>query len=386
MRKRLIPWLLLFAAAVPVLVLAWAPYLPRLLWEGYPSETWPAPGSHVVLAGGAQGGSNMRVHSQGSVFDSVGRRLFEEKHGRALLIFHDGRLRFEHYADGIDHATPLNSYSLIKSLVGALVLKALAEGRIASLDDPIGTYLPDLGDATFRAIPIARFLRMTSGIAFEADGKKAAGGDASKDIERTRLNPFGAMARLHMLGLDAVAPRLTVSSPEKRAFNYQNVNTAIIGRLLTVLYQRPLEQLVSEMIWRPAGAAAAHWRVYGPGRSVTPYCCVYATPRDWLKVAVFLLNNGTGTRPFLPPALWRRLFGHDLSGDDVRHGKYGLHVYHNVLDRRGETLQGRFTYMFGSRGQVVYMMPERKLVVVRFGRRMQLLHSTLYAAWRTLAH
>ena len=61
-----------------------------------------------------------------------------------------------------------------------------------------------------------------------------------------------------------------------------------------------------------------------------------------------------------------------------------LQVYHNVLDRPGEALQGRFTYMFGSGGQIVYMMPQRKLVVVRFGRQMQLLHSTLYAAWRSL--
>ena len=261
-RGKLIPWLLVLAAIVPLAGLAWAPYLPRLMWEGYPGETWPAPGAHVVVAGGD--GTDLRTDTRASAFDPVGRRLFDDRQGRALLISHDSRLVFEHYAAGIDRATRLNSYSLVKSLVGVLVLKAHAEGRIASLDDTIGTYLPDLGDATVRAVPIVRFLRMASGIAFETDRKKAVGGEASKDIERARLNPFGPMARLHMLGLDAVAPGLTVERPGESQFNYQNINTAILGRLLTVLHDRPLAQILSAKIWRPAGADTAQWRAYGP--------------------------------------------------------------------------------------------------------------------------
>ena len=72
------------------------------------------------------------------------------------------------------------------------MLKARAEGRIASLDDPIGTYLPGLGDASFRAIPITQFLRMTSGIVFEADGKKAIGGEAGKDHRAYTPQPVRA--------------------------------------------------------------------------------------------------------------------------------------------------------------------------------------------------
>ncbi len=383
--KRLILCVVILVVIAPAAVLAWAPHLPRLLWEGYPSETWPAPGTHVPVLGNGADDSAIVVDTGASAFDPDGRRLFEDNQGRALLIFHDGRLRFEHYADGIGPETRLNSYSLVKSLLGALVLKALAEGRIGSLKDPIGRYLPDLGDANFRAIPIDQFLRMTSGIAIEAKGKKAVGGEESKNFEGTRLNPFGPMARLHMGGLDRVAAKLTIETMPEAAFNYQNVSTAIIGRLVTALYHRPLEQVLSEKIWQPAGAGTAHWRAYGPGKPATPYCCLYATPRDWIKVAIFLSRNGTRDQPFLPQSLWRRFFGNDLTDNAVRRGAYGLHLYHDVLDRPGEPLQGRFAYMFGSRGQIVYMMPDHKLVVVRFGRRVQLLHSTLYAAWRSLA-
>jgi CubicO group peptidase (beta-lactamase class C family) len=320
------------------------------------------------------------------VFDPKGRRLFEEKDGKALLIFQGGKLRFEHYAQGFDKASRLNSYSMIKSLVGALVLKAHAEGKIQSLEDPIGAYLPKLGDAGVRAVPIIDFLSMRSGIAFEPEAVKTMAGGGPKDIEETRINPFGAMARLHMLGLDAVAEGLRAQPKARGSFNYQNINTATLGRLLETVYNKPLDQLLSEKIWAPAGAGTAYWRRYGPGQAVTPYCCLYASPRDWLRIGLFLMGNGTKNRRFLPRPLWREFMGRQLSYNGVKDGHYGLHIYHNVLDRVGEPLQGSFTYMFGSRGQVVYLMPDLDLVVVRFGGQIQLLHSTLYAAWRSTPH
>jgi len=148
------------------------------------------------------------------------------------------------------------------------------------------------------------------------------------------------------------------------------------------VYGEGLETVLAREIWAPAGAEAADWRRHGEELPVTPYCCIYARPRDWLQVALFLMNNGDGH--FLRPDLWQAYFGRGLSAAERRKGAYGLHVYHNVLDRSGELLQGPFTYMFGSRGQVVYMMPEKKLALVRFGDGIPLLHSTLYGAWRSL--
>ena len=56
----------------------------------------------------------------------------------------------------------------------------------------------------------------------------------------------------------------------------------------------------------------------------------------------------------------------------------------NVLDRRGQTLQGSFTYLMGQGCQVLYLTPEHDLVVYRSAENVQLLHSTLYGAWNSL--
>ncbi len=351
-----------------------APQIPRLVEEGFPAARWPASGWFAEIAG----------RPEASPFPTTGRpnawsrRLLAERHGRALLVFQGGEVRLAHYAAGTDANTRFNAYSMVKSLVGALLLKAVAEGRITSLDIPIGDVLPNVGDAALQRVPLRDFADMRSGVAIEADPVKALAGPVAKDIESYRLNPFGAMARLHMGGLAAVDGELTAPPARRGRYNYQNANTALLGAVLERVYGQPLQRLLAEKIWQPAGAAPARWRRYGKGLPVSPYCCVYATASDWLRVGVFLMRNGPPSAPFLPRPLWRQLFA---AGPTVG---YRLHLFHNILDRPGEPLQGRFTYMFGRGGQTVYLMPEQDLVVVRFGDALPFLHSTLYAVWRSI--
>ena len=59
-----------------------------------------------------------------------------------MLLARDGKLELEHYEKGADERTRFNSFSMAKSLVGALVFKAIAERRISSLDQTLGELLP----------------------------------------------------------------------------------------------------------------------------------------------------------------------------------------------------------------------------------------------------
>ena len=380
------------AVAVAATAFVYAPYLPRLLWEGYPSALWPAPGSYAPLAGGA--GNSLPAPAQSFMPNEQLAGLFGGAGGRAILAAHDGKIVMEHHAPGVARETRLNSYSLAKSLIGALTLKAIAEGRIPSREAALGTLLPELSNTGTGDLPLCRILDMRSDIQFEPGGKKQASGLDVKDLEATKLNLFGPMARLHMQGLKSVEDRLVTLDRDASSidetcdggsYSYQNVNTALVGEVLERAYGKPLQEVLSEKIWMPAGAAPAEWRRYGHDLPVTPYCCIYARPLDWLLVAQYLLDNGKPGQPFLPEPLWRELLGLDLAGPTLHAGHYANFVYHNVLDRPGEQLQGPFAYFFGSRGQAVYLMPRERLAVVRFGDGVQLLHSTLYEVARSIS-
>jgi len=257
----------------------------------------------------------------------------------------------------------------------------MAEGKIGSLDQTIAELLPQatgLGDMTLRQL-----ITMRSGVHF--DGRTASFGAPGryKDSD-TFPNPFGPLARLHFQGLDAVIGGLTMDPTPPDTFNYQNVNTALLGAVIERAYGQPLEMLLSEKIWKPSGAGNAVWRKPSAESSVSAYCCLYATARDWLRVGMWFATNGTVAKPFLPDELWREFLGLDVPLALRVKDHYGNHTLQNVLDREGENLQGPFTYFMGQNGQILYIMPEKNLVVYRAGERYQLLHSTLYEAWNSI--
>ncbi|MES0807891.1 serine hydrolase [Roseibium sp. SCPC15] len=347
----------------------------RLVTAGYPPALWPASAPFETVPGTPQPIPRRPMPIE---LDDRGMELFEASGGRALLVMHDDQLALETYQERIGPGTRMNSYSLVKSLVGALILRAHAEGKIGSLEDPVGMYLHGIGSDAFQMRPLRSFLTMRSGLELEADG-------SDKQGRLRQVNPLGNLARLHAHGLSGIEERLAVAKGNEDRFSYQNVNTAVLRQVLFNVYRQPVHNLLAEKIWQPAGAGDAFWLRHPESGDVTAYCCLYATARDWARVGSYLMKNGTPRKSFLPEGLWSDYFDRGLSGKELAGDVYGLHVRHNVLDRQGEDLQGPFTYMMGQGGQIVYMMPEKNLVVVRFGKRHALLHSTLYSVWNSLS-
>jgi len=263
-------------------MLIYAPYLPQLVREGFPTLTSQDVGFKVRVEGAAvPRGFNPaeRVDLEPKL-----AQMFTESEGAALLVAHNGSLALEHYGLGVGAETKFNSFSIAKSLVGALVFKALVEGKIASLDQTLGELLPEASGLS--KMTLRQILTMRSGVHFDARTSSFGTPGSAKDSD-TFPNPFGPLARLHFQGADAILGGLTMDEEPPDTFNYQNVNTALLGRVLERAYDRPLEDLLSEKIWAPAGAQTAAWRKPSESRSVSAYCCIYATARDWLRIGMF---------------------------------------------------------------------------------------------------
>lgn len=346
--------------------IAWrAPQVYALAAEGFPAALWPAPGDFAVVAGAAQTADP----PPGPPPPPEARARLDAAAGRALLAERHGVLLAEGYGPGIDRETRLNSYSMVKSLVGALTLRAVAEGRLR-LDQPLRDILgPAAPEAT-----VEQALTMTAGLVMPHEPPKT--GAATLDDDG--FSPFGPFARLHAYGIAATMADLRVDSGLRGAFRYQSADTALLGLALERVWGRPLPDLLSGLIWRPAGAAEARWRLHPAGGGVSAYCCLYARPLDWLRVGRFILDNGTEGDPFLPDDLWRRFVLPDLDPGLRRQGAYGDQIRHDVLDRPGAGVRGPFAYFAGLSGQMTYLLPAADAVVVRFGGSAQLLHSTVY--------
>ena len=97
---------------------------------------------------------------------------------RSILIVRHGYLVYEHYRRGLDQADGHDVRSITKSVTGALIGIALAEGKIKSLDQTVGellaAQLPKDADPRFAAVTVKQLLTMTSGVAGDYEG---TGGD-----------------------------------------------------------------------------------------------------------------------------------------------------------------------------------------------------------------
>lgn len=357
----------------------YAPHIPALFLEGYPSSTWPASGQFAKVDG-VEKPDNRPIQRQ--IKGKKLKTLLNDSQAYGMAIYRSGKQTIEHYADGYDQNSRFNSFSAIKSLVGLLIYKAVSEQKIASLNTPVGKYLPEISDNVLSQQPIQSFLDMKSGVIFETGNMKSMSGIDEKDMEQALANPFGPMAQLHVYGPDNIWHSLISKRGISGQYSYQNVNTALLGKVLERVYNKPLAEILSEKVWKPAGAQTAYWRKYANGKSVSAYCCLFARIRDWGAVASYIMKNGNTLNPLLPENLWQKFMGQYFKDHELVDGQYANHARYNILDRKGEPLQGTFTYFMGQGGQTVYMMPQHNLVIIRFGKKHQLLHSTLYEAWK----
>ncbi|MEM9134777.1 MAG: serine hydrolase domain-containing protein [Actinomycetota bacterium] len=349
------------------------PWAITVLREGVPPATWPARGDHVLQVSPAAPMASADV-------EPVPTEAFLAEYDRsgtdAILVIDDGRVVYSRFTDGHGPDTAFNSFSMVKSLVGVLVLQALSDGRIAGLDATVGEVWTDVADTELAEASIGELLDMRSGLAFERP-PGAADEDITKAGQIRDFSPWGPLARLHVQGPDAVAAEVRLIEADRGTFAYQQLNTAVLSRVLEEVHGRPLDEILRRELVEPAGAGEFRWRRHPDDGRITAYCCLYATAEWWGAVLAYLAANG-GDDPLLSPEWFDYFLGRDHTDDERHVGQYRSQIRYDILDREGEELQGPFLYFSGLDGQLAYLMPDENLIVIRFGDGNQLLHSGLY--------
>jgi hypothetical protein len=82
----------------------------------------------------------------------------------ALLVLHEDQIVYEKYLHGANQNSRFVSQSISKSIVSILVGAAVTGGKIKSVDDPVGKYLPYLASSGYRGVTIRSILEMATGV------------------------------------------------------------------------------------------------------------------------------------------------------------------------------------------------------------------------------
>jgi CubicO group peptidase (beta-lactamase class C family) len=199
-----------------------------------------------------------------------------------IVVLHNGRLRLEHYALGHSAAGRWVSFSVAKSLTSTLVGAAIQDGFIASVDDAVTRYIPELRDSAYDGVTVRHLLTMTSGAKWNEDYK-----DPAADVALFYSMPIDA-------GMDATVSymrKLRRDAPPGQRWHYSTGETNLIGVLVARATKKDLATYASEKIWARYGMESdASWMLDRTGREHGG-CCVQATTRDYARFGQFILEG-----------------------------------------------------------------------------------------------
>jgi CubicO group peptidase (beta-lactamase class C family) len=231
---------------------------------------------------------------------------FNEANGSTgMIVLHEGKVVYEGYWQGASRESLFSSWSMAKSFTSTLIGLAEADGAIASLEDPVAKYVPELADSAFRDVTIEQALQMSSGVAFEEGpddikmhclSTKPGGGPVFADCDAVRSR-YGDLKGF-VLSLDRAAP------PGAR-YNYSSADTEVLGWVLQNALGRSPAEYLSEKIWQPLGMEAdAKWLLDGPDGTLVTSVGLNARLRDYARFGLLLMNDGVHRGERLIPEGW----------------------------------------------------------------------------------
>jgi len=281
------------------------------------------------------------------------QRFAEDTYTNALLVIRDGRIVFEDYRNRSDARTRFIGFSMAKTITAMLAGIALEQGKIASLDDPVTRYLPELADTGYDGATIRQILQMRSGVDYQERYDFGA-------------NPSFA-GRLHEQAIVLNRMRFADGARETRrasapgsTFNYSTLDTFVIGWVIERATGLELAPFTEANLWAPLGAESdGFWLADGPpgaGRELSGMG-FNATLRDFGRLGQLLLDGGRrGDRQVLPAGWVEQMTGMVPTGGPMP--GYGLFTW-QVDDEPGAYSA------VGLAGQFIYVHPQSRTVIVK---------------------
>ena len=269
----------------------------------------------------------------------------------SLLVLKNGQIVFEEYYLGTTEADRRIGWSLAKSLLSALLGIVMNEGAIASLDDPVTKYAPQLTGSAYEGVSIRNVLQMTSGIRFDEDYL-----DYYSDINK--------MGRIIALGgsMDGFAAgQHKRNTPPGETWKYVSIDTHVVGMVIRGATGRDIPDLMSEKVITPLGLEAEPYYLTD-GRGVAfALGGINMTTRDYGRFGLMIAQGGQWQGREVVPADW--IAASTIATAPTQPGKIGYGYQWWIPNGSPDgVFMARGIY-----GQYIYIDQQRDVVIVSTG-------------------
>jgi CubicO group peptidase (beta-lactamase class C family) len=272
----------------------------------------------------------------------------------AFVVVYRGYVIAERYGNGANKDMQLESWSMGKSITGALIGMLIQQGAF-KLEDPAPVpewhKTPNDARAKIRVIDL---MRMSSGLRFSRGSPEDIPGYHDHDLGYTgAINTF-----------EFVTTRPLQFEPNTFG-RYRNTDPLTLGFLI----KQAVEKRGDNYLTWPQRALFDKIGIRKQVLETDPYGNFllsgydYGTARNWARIGMLYLNDGVWNGERLLPKGWR-----DFAGTPApawKDSTYGAMVWVNA---KGAWNLPKDAFAFrGAGGQETYVVPSLSLVVVRMG-------------------
>ena len=283
----------------------------------------------------------------------------------SLLIWHKGALRLEKYFNGFDAELRPETASMHKSVLGLLIIAAIEDGFIESVDTRIGNYIESWNESTEGDITVRQLLTMSSGL-------NSLSREGGFDSQAIKFFSGRVDARATILGL-----RLQTQAGAN--FSYANTNSQLLALVLESATGKAYKDYLSERLWKPIGADDASVWYYEENGFPRTFSSLLARSRDWLKVGLLIKDGGAYQgQQIIAPELMKAMTSPSTNNPNYGWQIWLANVYENKRYYNDLKLgiavpvsepfnADDMIYFDGFGGQRVYISKSQDLVIVRTG-------------------
>jgi len=270
---------------------------------------------------------------------------------RAVVIIYKGQLIAERYAEGFTAKTKLAGWSMTKTVTGALI-GILVKQRKLTIDTPAP--VPEWGNVNDprHLITVTNLLQQRSGLDFEENYARSS--DATKMLfQKADMGSYTALRPLKNL--------------PGSVFYYSSGNSNILSRIIreklgdSLYYGFPYHQLFYKL-----GMYSAVLEPDASGTFVgSSY--MYASARDWARFGLLFMNDGVFNNERILPEGWVTKSTKPVSGKRGYGYQIWLNTGSDTLIKHYPAAPADMFYADGFESQLIFIIPSKKLVVVRLG-------------------
>lgn len=292
--------------------------------------------------------SDIKVKTRNMKGDSIPLELFlKNQPVIAFIITRNDSILYERYYDGYSKNDVLTSFSLAKSYMSALIGIAVDERKISNIDTPITAYIPELKkNRGLEKITVKHLLEHRSGIRF-------------KEIP---FNPFGKMSSLYYSRyMERILPKIRTKSAPGIKYEYQSINTFLLGVILERATGKSPSAYLEEKIWIPLGMESkASWMLDRKDGKEKTFCCINAQARDHARFGTLYLNKGKWLNQQIISEKWIEESLPCQPNDSVY--SYPYHWQTGYCERGDFNARGLYE-------QYIFVDPKTNLVIVQLCRK-----------------